>query len=372
MRRRRKILLYVVLIIVLIGALGLFLFLRSAVFGELPTGARLERIKGSPNYQDGEFRNLEETPVMVSDRNIVFELWDFVFRSPERRVPEKPLPTTKTDFKGLDRDQDLIVWLGHSSYYVQLDGKSILVDPVLSDYAAPLSFLNEAFPGTTIFTPEDLPEVDYLFISHDHYDHLDYPTAKALGSKVKAVVTGLWVGAHLERWGFPAEKILEGDWGETFDLEGLDVRTLPARHFSGRFLTRNRTLWVSFAIFGKNNRIFLSGDSGHGGHFKEIGEEMGGFDLVALDCGQYNDKWPYVHMRPEEAVQAAGELGAKALIPSHVGRFSLSTHPWDEPFRRIRAASEGKDFRLLTPIIGEPVYLNGSPESGVAWWEGVD
>jgi L-ascorbate metabolism protein UlaG (beta-lactamase superfamily) len=190
--------------------------------------------------------------------------------------------------------------------------------------------------------------------------------------KIKHIVTALGVGSHLTYFGFDEDIIDEADWNTELEFDSLTVHILPARHFSGRSLQRNRTLWAAFALLGSQHRIFISGDSGYGRHFKEIGEKFGGFDLAAVDTGQYNDRWPLIHMNPEEASQAALDVRTKGLIPAHVGKFALSSHDWDEPFIRLTKSSLDKNYRLLTPIIGEPVYLGDESAVFPAWWENVD
>jgi L-ascorbate metabolism protein UlaG (beta-lactamase superfamily) len=193
----------------------------------------------------------------------------------------------------------------------------------------------------------------------------------ALQPKIKNIITGLGVGSHFSHWGFQGAMIQEADWNTALQFGNLGIHVLPARHFSGRSLWENKTLWVAFALIGTEHRIFLSGDSGYGTHFKQIGEIFGEFDIVSLDTGQYDSDWPYVHMKPEEAAQAAEDLNAKAMVPGHVGKFALANHTWDEPFIRITAASRGKAHRLLTPIIGEPVYLDTEPPAYAPWWEAL-
>jgi len=323
----------------------------------------------SPHYASGRFVNLEKTPIQVNDRGFIADIREDLFNRKEGIVPEKAIPFAKTDLKNLDRNRDLMVWLGHSSYFIQLDRQRILVDPVFSQYASPAFFVNRAFPGSSPFTADDMPELDILLISHDHWDHLDYQTIMALQPKIKKVVTGLGVGSHFSHWGFSDAMVQEADWNTAHQFGPLGIHVLPARHFSGRSLWDNKTLWVAFALIGTEHRIFLSGDSGYGTHFKQIGETFGGFDIVSLDTGQYDNDWPHVHMNPEEAAQAAEDLNAKAMIPGHVGRFALANHAWDEPFIRITAAFRSKECRLLTPIIGEPVYLDAEKSAYSPWWE---
>jgi L-ascorbate metabolism protein UlaG (beta-lactamase superfamily) len=370
MKRILKYMLMSLFLIVCCLALGACFFLNQPKFGGSPEGDRLNTIQKSSNYADGEFQNLITTPKFTKDVSTFSILRDNLLNPKERLVPDGPIPVVKTDLMNLDRMTDAVVWLGHSSYFIQLSGKRILLDPVFSDHAAPLSFLNKAFTGTNIYRADDMPGIDFLLISHDHWDHLDYSTVVALKDKVSHVVCPLGVGAYFEDWGYEPEKIHEADWYDQVELEGgFTVHVLPARHYSGRLLRQNKTLWAGFALESSKQRLFFSGDSGYGSHFAEIGRRFGDFDLVALDCGQYDDRWAYIHMTPEEAAQAARDLGARALIPAHVGRFTIANHPWDEPFKRLKEASQDKSYRLLTPKIGEPVALNDILSQFSHWWE---
>ncbi|MCM3869624.1 MAG: MBL fold metallo-hydrolase [Pyrinomonadaceae bacterium] len=349
---------------------GTCIYTMHPKFGKLPEGARLDKIKRSPNYSGDGFQNLIPTPVLAGDRSFVSVGIGYLFSKKDRPVPPTPIPSVKTDLQALDRNRDVFVWLGHSSYFIQLGGSRILFDPVFSGSAGPVPYLTKAFDGTNPYTADDLPEIDYLVITHDHWDHLDYATVTALRARTKTVVCGLGVGAHLERWGYDKEKIHEADWYSVLEAgDGFAIHLLPARHYSGRLLTRNKTLWVGYAITTTRRKIFVSGDSGYGPHFPEIGRRFGGFDLVALDTGQYDELWPHIHMTPEEAAQAALDLQADALLPGHVGKFSLARHSWDDPFRRITAASEGRSYRLLTPMIGLPILVDDQQQRFSRWWE---
>ena len=344
----------------------------SQKYGKLPEGERLERIQRSSNYTDGVFRNQIEAPPLANRTNRFFLLLEHVFKEKDGLVPKQPIPSIKTDLKELDATRDTLVWLGHSSFFLLLEGQRILIDPVFSDHAAPFSFANRAFTGTTVYAASDMPEIDYLLISHDHWDHLDYQTVTMLESSVRHVVCALGVGSHFEYWGYAKEKIHEGDWYDIVDLQkGVVVHILPARHFSGRFLTRNKTLWAGFALISPTRNVFISGDSGYGPHFAAIGTRFGGFDLAILENGQYDSRWPYSHMTPEETAQAAIDLGTKVLIPDHSGKFAMARHPWDEPLKRLAKESRGQPYRFLTPIIGEPVFLDDDEQSFSAWWEGM-
>ena len=366
--------LYRLLVIAVLFAASLacvaWIYAQHPKFGKVPDGARLNTIKRSPNFSGDGFQNLIPTPMLADDRGFVSELIAYLFAKKDRTVPTLPMPSVKTDLHSLDRNIDVVVWLGHSSYFIQLGGKRILIDPVFSASAAPVPYVNKAFVGTNPYTAEDVPEIDYLLITHDHWDHLDYSTVTALRTRTKTVVCGLGVGAHLELWGYDKEKIHEADWFSVLESgDGFAIHVLPARHYSGRLFTSNKTLWAGYAITTATRRIFVSGDSGYGPHFADIGVRFGGFDLVVLDTGQYDERWPYIHMTPEEAARAAQDLQAKALFPSHVGKFSLARHSWDAPFIRITAASEGRSYRLLTPMIGSPIVLDDQQQRFSRWWE---
>lgn len=371
MRKRLRKMLTAMLVgsIIFIGGVGAYL--QRPQFGQAPEGLRLGKIQKSINYADGQFHNQLPTPQIVGE-NRFSTMWKFLFAPKERPNPTDFIPAVKTDLSALGTEQAVAIWLGHSSYYLQIDGKRILIDPVFSPSAAPVSFANRAFAGTNLYTAEDMPEIDYLLISHDHWDHLDYPTIMALQPKIKHVICGLGVGAYFEQWGFAENRIHEADWYSALEMQpGFVIHVLPTRHFSGRLLSRNKTLWNSFAIVTPNRRVFYSGDGGYGPHIKQIGELLPGVDLAIMENGQYDRAWPYIHMMPEEVAQAAEELNAKALLPGHSGKFSIANHAWDDPFIRITAASQGKSYRLLTPIIGEPVELDNPQQAFSRWWEKI-
>jgi L-ascorbate metabolism protein UlaG (beta-lactamase superfamily) len=351
-----------------LGAGGVYLYIGQAKFGRIPQGDRLKRIYQSPNYRNGEFHNLEPFSLLTKD-GAFSSLIKFVFRNGDSLAPATPMPAVKTNIKALDPNQDVVVWLGHSSFFVRLNGRAILIDPVFSDHASPVWFSTRAFVGTSQYTANDMPFIDCLLISHDHWDHLDYDTVTALRPKVGSVVTGLGVGEHFARWGYSDAIVHEADWDEDVRIDdALVIHVLTARHFSGRLLDRNKSLWVSFAMETPGRKIFYSGDSGYGQHFKDIGERFGGFDFAMLECGQYNEDWPDVHMMPEQSALAAADLRAGAAMPAHNGKFSIAYHSWDEPFKRFSRASSGKPFHLVTPKIGEVVNLSGQALPHAQWW----
>lgn len=361
-----------ILIIVTLIILIPVLFMMHPKFGRLPSGERLERIKRSPNYRQGKFQNLSPTPELMEGASMLSIMWKFLFGKSKRSIPKQPLPSKKEDLLNLDAKENIFVWFGHSSYFMQVDGKKILVDPVFSGHASPISFTTRAFSGTDVYTADDMPEIDFLFLTHDHWDHLDYKTVLELKPKAKKIITGLGTAEHLEKWGFDMSLVEERDWNETIDLsDGFVVHTTPARHFSGRGFTRNKSLWMSFVLQTPTMKLFLGGDSGYDTFFKDIGDKYGPFDLAILECGQYNENWKYIHMLPEEVVQAGLELRAKKVIPVHWGKFALGLHDWDEPITRVTAEAKKQSMTLVTPIIGEKVNLNEDrifPE----WWKGLE
>lgn len=348
-------------------AVATFLFMQQSTFGHDPAKVRLERIKRSPNYRDGAFQNIETTAVMRQDASYRSMLTDF-FNKPKDNVPPKPIPSVRTDLKALTDSTPTIVWFGHSSYLIKSKGITILVDPVFSGNASPVSFFGKAFPGADVYSVDDMPDIDMLVLTHDHYDHLDYKTITQLIPKVKKFYTALGVGAHLEYWGIPADRIVELDWWESQSAASdIALTAVPARHFSGRSFTRGKTLWTAFVLKLHGYTLFLGGDSGYGKHFREIGEKYGPFDLAMLECGQYGKDWPNIHMFPEEVATAGQDLRAKTILPVHWAKFSLALHPWNEPIQRLLKTAKEKTMDVTTPKIGEPVVVNLSyPET--VWW----
>jgi L-ascorbate metabolism protein UlaG (beta-lactamase superfamily) len=265
-------------------------------------------------------------------------------------------------------DKPVIVWFGHSSYFIRAEHKNFLIDPVFSGHASPLSWMVKAFPGSNEYKAADMPRIDYLVLTHDHYDHLDYKTIRQLREKVNAVYCSLGMAAHLAHWGMDPHLITELDWWESDEPEeNIQLTAAPGRHFSGRGLKRGQSLWSSFILKTPQHNLYLGGDSGYDSHFKEIGNKYGPFDLAILEAGQYNTMWPYIHMMPEETVQAAIDLRAKALLPVHWGKFKLSMHPWNEPIQRVLDKAKEFNMPVFTPRIGEPVIM-GNDFENTDWW----
>ncbi len=341
-------------------------------FGKLPSGDRLGRIKASPNYRNGSFQNLTPTQMLAEGASYPKMLINFFSKGIDRE-PVDVLPSVKTDLKSLPNDKTTIVWFGHSSYFIKLNGKNILIDPVFSERASPFQFIGKkAYAIETPYSLADFPDtLDLVILTHDHYDHLDYHTMLKLHPRVKQFYTSLGVGSHLEYWGVDGSKISEFDWWESKTFEsGIDVIAAPARHFSGRGLTRNQTLWSSFILKTDSIKIYVGGDSGYDPAFAAIGNQYGPFDLALLECGQYNTMWPNIHMMPAEVAQAAVDLKAKVFMPVHWAKFTLALHTWKDPIERTTAAAERLGISITTPMIGEPVVIGGElPKK--RWWEGI-
>lgn len=337
-------------------------------FGKNPTGKRLERIQQSPNFKNNAFQNLSPTAQLAEDSSF-FKISKQSINKPKTVEPHKVLPFVKTDLKRIQADEPVIVWFGHSSYLIKLNGKTILIDPVFSGNAAPVSFMIKAFKGANEYSAEDMPEIDLLILTHDHYDHLDYKTLTKLRPKVKQIITSLGVGSHLEHWGFEESIITELDWWESHAFTSeISVTSAPSRHFTGRGLVRSKTLWSSYILKTNTHNLYLGGDSGYDTHFKTIGEKFGPFDIALLESGQYNTAWPFIHMMPEQTVQASIDLKANILFPIHWGKFALAFHDWDEPIKRVLKKAEELNVKVTTPMIGEPLVISKYFETKL-WWK---
>jgi L-ascorbate metabolism protein UlaG (beta-lactamase superfamily) len=363
----------ILLSVVLLCVATVFFYMRQAKFGKAPSGERLELIQQSPGYKNGKFQNVHLTPMITEGYSMASVTYDFAFKKFPRQKPVGSIPSITTNLLKLPKDSNVLVWFGHSSYFIQIHGKRFLIDPVFSGNASPIPNSNKSFAGTDIYTAADIPEIDYLLITHDHYDHLDYETVIALKDKIKTVICGLGVGSHFEYWGFDRSIIIEKNWNESYRSDnGIAIHTATARHFSGRGFTRNNTLWISFILQTPNMKIYISGDSGYDTHFKEIGEKFGGFDLAILDNGQYNVAWQAIHMLPAEVLKAAQELKAKRLFPGHSSKFKLAYHPWDEPLVKITELNTKFNIPLVTPMIGELVNLNNEKQPFKQWWTDIE
>jgi len=263
-----------------------------------------------------------------------------------------------------------VTWFGHSAVLIETAGMTLFIDPMLGSSPSPFPGIGgRRFSDRLPARIEDLPKLDAVLLSHDHYDHLDYGTIRRMRDRVGHFYVPLGVGAHLKRWGIDAARITECDWWEEARLGELSLVCAPARHFSGRSLgDRDATLWCSWVIRSPHASIFFSGDSGYGPHFEEIGKRYGPFDLTCMECGQYDDRWAMIHMRPEETVQAHRDVRGRVLLPIHWGAFKLALHAWTDPIERVRTAAAEHDILLTTPRIGESVAVGAQEFSASTWW----
>ena len=365
---------YLIYILVIFTIL-IFIFLNvSPVFGASPDKNSKKIIKNSENFIEGKFRNIKTTYTNFRTSEKKATLMDW-FSPPKDKNPLNPLPTIK--FIGKDLAEGKFVWLGHSTVLMKTEGLVVMTDPVFNR-ASPLPSFNSKsksnfFNGKPFIFEnpvviDDLPKVDVVIISHDHYDHLDSKAIKDLSNRIDQFFVPLGVGAHLERWGVNKNRITEYDWYDSKDYKNIKFTFAPSLHFSGRGVTNgNSTLWGSWMIKSKTLSAYFSGDGGYSETFKKLGNEYGPFDIAFIENGAYNVDWSNVHMFPDEAVQASIDLKAEVLFPIHWSKFDLSVHPWDEPIIRITKEAEKKNVNIATPMIGEVFELSSIPKK--PWWE---
>ena len=367
--------------------------------GRQPRGERLERCKRSPQWRDGEFVNVHETPTLTGDDGFFGQMYKFLFGKVKDLHPSNDVPTAKSSLKDIPREQEVCVWLGHSTVYIQTGGVRFLFDPVLTN-KLPVWWFMRPFRGADVYTTDDIPDIDYLVITHDHWDHLDWKTVTALRDRVGHVVCALGIGEHFEYWGYPKEKIHDLDWNERIETQqthpqplpvregsgysqaqnrgqelstplphregqGVGLLCLPTRHFSGR-MGQHKTLWASYLIDGPR-RIFVSGDGGYDERFKRFGEQYPDIDLAIMENGQYDEGWHYIHTLPRELPTAISELGSRRVLTYHNSKYALANHSWTEPLDSIYAAAKGQPWQLLTPRIGEQVRLD-EQQTFSKWW----
>lgn len=352
---------------------GSAVLMRSAAFGRLPSAEDRARYAQSPQFDNtaGTFVNRQAKVIQAMRQNMsmpkMFRHWR---NASEDVIPHQPLPTVTPDFEAFTAPSEAlkVMWLGHSSIFMHMQGLNILVDPVLAKRTGPLGFLMKRFQPPVI-TPDALPTIDLVLITHDHYDHLDMGTIKAFQNTSTRFITPLGVAAHLTRWGIARDRIQELDWWQDTAFENLQITATPAQHFSGRgFRHQSQSLWCSWVIQSSDHRVFFSGDSGYDTHFKAIGEAFGSFDLAFIESGQYSVLWPAVHLHPAQSIQAFQDLNARRYFPIHWGMFRLSTHAWYEPLENISAAAQKLKIPLVTPRMGETAVL-GPDYQGEAWWK---
>ncbi len=334
-------------------------------FGGKITGDRAARVAGSPQFRDGVFRNrAKPKPVPPGAMRDAAKdmLRGDALRKPAGAIPVvAPEPPTDT---GLH-----LTWYGHATALVEIDGARVLIDPVWSDRVSPSQLVGPRRLHQPPQTLDQLPRVDAVVISHDHYDHLDMATIRHLATRQSAVfVVPLGVGAHLERWKVPADRIVELDWDEETEVAGVRLIATAAQHFSGRLFARDGTLWTSWVLAGPTRKVFYTGDSGYFDGYAEIGRAHGPFDAALVQIGAYGDGWPDIHMTPEEGVAAHVDVRGGLLVPVHWATFTLAVHPWTEPVDRVWAEAKAKGVPLAVPRPGQRIDLDAPPAVD-AWWQ---
>ncbi|WP_203901052.1 MBL fold metallo-hydrolase [Virgisporangium aliadipatigenens] len=351
-----------------VGAVAWFARDVPSALGRAPSGERAERVRRSPQYRDGKFQNTVPSVMMApgTRQKVVRQMF---FGEPHaKRSPsgEIPLVTPTSSETGLG-----VVWYGHSSALVEADGRRVLFDPVWSDRCSPSQRVGPKRMHAVPVELEDLPRLDAVVISHDHYDHLDMPTVKALLGLTRApFVVPLGVGEHLERWGVPLDRIVELDWDEDVTINGVTLTCTAARHFSGRTLTRDGTLWASWVMAVGTRKVFYTGDSGYFPGYARVGREHGPFDATLIQVGAYGDAWPDIHMTPEEGVATHLDVGGRVMIPLHWGTFNLALHDWSEPVERVWAEAKARGVTLVVPRPGERVDVDEPPALD-PWWQPI-
>ncbi|WP_081415229.1 MBL fold metallo-hydrolase [Ectobacillus panaciterrae] len=329
----------------------------------------------SQRAKNGKFQNEIPAIVKMGAGDIVSMLHEFLSPKSYRR-PKQPLPIVPLQHSTLSDGKDKVVWFGHSASLLQLGGKTILIDPMLGKSPSPLPISrNRRYSVNLPITIDELPPIEIVVLSHDHYDHLDSSSIRKLIPKTGTFLVPLGVGKRIRKLGASPDAIIELDWGEERIIQGIRFACTPARHFSGRGLfDRDSTLWCSWVIKTEERSLFYSGDGGYGPHFKRIGRQHGPFELAIMECGQYDKRWSGVHMLPEETVQAHRDVQGGVLLPVHWGGFTLALHDWNDPARRVSAAVEEHSIPYLIPRIGEAVYLEQIPQSTQQdfWWRDLE
>lgn len=361
--------------IIALVSLFAFVFLKTwkPFGGKASKTDRKNYAERAENFDGKKFHNIEEFSVMSMEKNPAPDPLTFSKKTPR---PDFDFPSKMPDFMSqedknnrLPPEKFRVTWFGHSSLLLQMHGLNILIDPVFSEMISPVSFVGSKRFSKPPVSVADLPEIDILLQSHDHYDHLDYDVIREIDKKVKKYVVPLGVENHLERWGVKSSKITNMAWWEEIDVDGLMIACTPAQHFSGRHLTDNMaTLWCSWVLKDEFYQIFESGDSGFGSHWQKIHDKYGDFDFAMMECGQYDVQWPRVHSFPEQSVEAAKILGAKIAMPIHWGAIILSRHGWDDPVERFLLAAEKQEITVMTPYIGQTANIETPMLFTERWW----
>lgn len=345
---------------ILAFVIGVFAYIQlNPQFGAKISEADIQRFAKSKQWNGSKFKNRLEPNMQMNFGNILKMLRNsYVNR--KIRSPKSPLPIIPFDKEAfLSGSDSKFIWYGHSVVLLRMAGKSILIDPMLSDDTTPIAPMkNKRFSDNTLALIDQFPTIDIVCLSHDHYDHLDYASIKKLKEKSKHFVVALGLGRHLKKWGIPESKITEMDWWDEIEIDGIKLIYTETRHFSGRGLNdRFKSLWGGWILNAAGNKVYWSGDSGEGPHFDEIGAKYGPFDIGFMECGQYNELWADIHMTPEQSVEAAKQANVKLAIPVHCMGFALAMHHWQEPINRFKAAAKAQNQPTIFPELGELISI---------------
>jgi len=360
-------------LIILVGIpLGIHFYIRfNPQFGGKVNADLIERYQQSLQWQNGIFQNPVLTTINISLKNIPGLIRQQILGR-KNRAPQKKIPVIPFDHAAFTAigTAPKFIWYGHSVLLLNIAGQNILIDPMFGPDASPIGpITTKRFSENTIEIIDQLPEIDLLLLTHDHYDHLDYKSILKLQGKVKNYWVGLGISRHFEKWGVASSIIKEFDWWDSLEFNNISITYTPSRHFSGRGTTdRAKSLWGGWVIKTANHNLYWSGDGGYGPHFTEVGKRLGPFDIGFMECGQYNPLWHQIHMYPEEAVQAAQDAGCSSALPVHWGGFSLAMHHWTDPIERFTNEAEDKNLKIITPEIGEITILGLDGENR-SWWK---
>ena len=364
MRKILKVIMYAfagLICLVIISVLYLYI---HPTFGDRPDEESMKKIESSKYYRDGKFHNLVPTPMMTAGEDESYSILDFFF-PPDDKNPDKSLPSAKLDTTQIKNGT--FTWMGHASVLTKTAGITILTDPVYHG-ASPLPVGLKPFELQHPFDLEDLPKINVIVISHDHYDHLEYEGIKEFAGKVDQFFVPLGVRAHVMKWGVDSNKIVEMDWYESTTYKGVEFTLVPSRHFSGRGVSDGHsTLWGGWIFKSDSLSVYFSGDSGYFDEFKDIGTYFGPFDISFIDTGAYDEAWANVHMFPAQSVQASIDLKSKAYLPIGWARFDLAPHYWDDPIIRAVKEADRQNVTIATPLIGQTFTLDELPQEH--WWE---
>lgn len=339
-------------------------------FGGKLNALEIEKLSKSKHWNGKIFKNIEHTTIDVR-WNTIPGLLKKQFTRTIDRVPQQKLPIIPFNKKDFATTENKFIWYGHGVFVLKLDGKNIIIDPMFGENASPIApFATKRFSTGSLKIIDALPDIDAVFMSHDHYDHLDLDSFKKLKNKVKHFYVPLGVARHLICWGINSNTITELDWWQKTLFENIEITFTPSRHSTGRAISdQNKSLWGGYVFKTADFNLYFTGDGGYGKHFKEIGEKFGPFDFAFVECGQYNKRWHNIHMYPEESVQVAFDVQAKNILPYHWAAFKLALHPWKEPIERFTKESTKRKVKITTPKIGEIVNFSEANLYQEKWWE---